>query len=137
MFNPAPAIVSRPTSPAMATTTTPDNATDTESLFRLAPKMDVSKMETSKTDHSQDPNVWVPQKIERSRAIQTNHPNTQAQGKTARRSLMQPQQLAAGHPFFPTLNEWGTEGVPVDCGPDWTWQVIEQAVARGPHRSAM
>jgi hypothetical protein len=50
---------------------------------------------------------------------------------------MQPQQLAANHPFFPTVNKWGTEGVPVDCGPDWTWQVIEQAVARGPHHSAM
>jgi hypothetical protein len=50
---------------------------------------------------------------------------------------MQPQPLAAGHPFFPTLHDWGTEGVPVDCGPDWEWDVIEQAVARGPHKSAM
>jgi hypothetical protein len=50
---------------------------------------------------------------------------------------MQPQQLAANHPFFQTLNKWGTEGIPVDCGPDWTWQVNKQAVARGPHRSAI
>jgi hypothetical protein len=27
--------------------------------------------------------------------------------------------------------------VPVDCGPDWDWDVIEHAVARGPHRSAL
>jgi hypothetical protein len=52
-------------------------------------------------------------------------------------TLMQPQLRAAGHPFFPTLHEWGTEGVPVDCGPDWSWDVIEHAVERGPHRSAM
>jgi hypothetical protein len=25
----------------------------------------------------------------------------------------------------------------VDCGPDWEWDVVEQAVARGPHRSAL
>jgi hypothetical protein len=25
----------------------------------------------------------------------------------------------------------------VDCGPDWEWSVIEQAVARGPHKSAL
>jgi hypothetical protein len=50
---------------------------------------------------------------------------------------MQPQLRAAGHPFFKTLHEWGTNGVPVDCGPDWDWQVIEKAVARGPHISAM
>jgi hypothetical protein len=42
---------------------------------------------------------------------------------------MQPQPLAAEHPFFPTLKEWGSKDVPVDCGPDWTWNVIKQAVA--------
>jgi hypothetical protein len=50
---------------------------------------------------------------------------------------MQPQPLAAGHPFFPTLHEWGSEGVPVDCGPDWAWETVLAAVARGPHISAM
>jgi hypothetical protein len=50
---------------------------------------------------------------------------------------MQPQAIAAGHPFFPTLHQWGTEGVPVDCGPDWEWDAVLAAVARGPHISAM
>jgi hypothetical protein len=93
-------------------------------------------MGTSKTDGAtppEDPNIWVPRKLEQERA---NHPMNQAQG-TNRRSLMQPQLRAQGHPFFPTLHQWATDGVPVDCGPDWEWDVIEQAVARGPHRSAL
>jgi hypothetical protein len=89
----------------------------------------------SKMDNT-DPNIWIPRNIEKQRA-NGNHPTTQAQGKPSRRSLMQPQLRAAGHPFFPTLHEWGTDGVPVDCGPDWSWDVIEHAVERGPHRSAM
>jgi hypothetical protein len=50
---------------------------------------------------------------------------------------MQPQPLAAGHPFFPTLHQWGSHGVPVDCGPDWQWDAVLAAVAGSPHRSAL
>jgi hypothetical protein len=50
-------------------------------------------------------------------------------------SLMQPQPLAAAHPFTPTLKSW-RHGIEVDCGPDWSWDVIEAAVARGPHPTA-
>jgi hypothetical protein len=39
------------------------------------------------------------------------------------------------HPFTPTLKEW-RHGIEGDCGPDWTWDVIEAAVARGPHPTA-
>ena len=46
-------------------------------------------------------------------------------GKPA--SLMQPQPLADVHPFTPTLKEW-RHGIEVDCGPDWTWDVIKAAV---------
>jgi hypothetical protein len=46
--------------------------------------------------------------------------------------LMQPQPLSAVHPFTPTLSKW-QHGIEVDCGPDWTWDVVEGAVARGPH----
>ncbi len=49
--------------------------------------------------------------------------------------LMQPQPLAGIHPFTPTLRKW-EHGIPVDCGPDWDWNVIEAAVARGPHPTA-
>ncbi len=40
--------------------------------------------------------------------------------------------MADVHPFTPTLKEW-RHGIEVDCGPDWTWDVIKAAVARGPH----
>ncbi len=52
------------------------------------------------------------------------------QGKTT--SLMQPQPLSAVHPFTTTLNKW-RHGIEVDCSPDWSWDVVEAAIARGPH----
>ncbi len=55
------------------------------------------------------------------------------QGKPT--SLMQPQPLSTVHPFTPTLNKW-RHGIEVDCGPDWAWDVVEAAIARGPHPTA-
>ncbi len=49
--------------------------------------------------------------------------------------LMQPQPLLAVPPFTPTLNKW-QHGIEVDCNPDWTWDVVEAAVAHGPHPTA-
>jgi hypothetical protein len=49
---------------------------------------------------------------------------------------MQPTALAAEHPFVETLRIW-ENGIPVDCGPDWQWDVVEAAVAQGPHRSSL
>jgi hypothetical protein len=54
--------------------------------------------------HNPGPQRMDPPKNRARRATTDKHPNTQAQGKAARRSLMQPQQLAANHPFFQTLN---------------------------------
>ena len=34
------------------------------------------------------------------------------------------------------MKEWET-GVPVECGPDWNWNVVTEAVHRGPHPTAM
>ena len=48
---------------------------------------------------------------------------------------MQPQRLAEVHPFAPTLQRW-RHGISVDCGQDWSWDVIESAVMRGPHPTA-
>jgi hypothetical protein len=59
--------------------------------------------------------------------------STLTEGKPT--SLMQLQPLADVHPFTPTLKEW-RHGINVDCGPDWTWDVIKAAVARGPHPMA-
>jgi len=50
-------------------------------------------------------------------------------------SLMQPQHLADVHPFVNILHEW-KEGIEVDCGTDWEWATIEEAVLRGPHPTA-
>jgi hypothetical protein len=64
-------------------------------------------------------------------------PHGQMSGPTEGKptSLMQPQPLADVHPFTPTLKEW-RHGIEVDCGPEWTWEVIKAAVARGPHPTA-
>ena len=59
--------------------------------------------------------------------------DTPSQGKHT--SLMHPQPLAEAHPFTPTLKAW-RQGIPVDCGPDWNWDVITAAVAHGPHPTA-
>jgi hypothetical protein len=48
---------------------------------------------------------------------------------------MQPQPLLVVHPFTPTLNKW-RHGIEVDCGLDWSWEVVEAAIARGLHRTA-
>jgi hypothetical protein len=56
--------------------------------------------------------------------------NTQPEGKPT--LLMQPQPLADVHPFMPMLKKW-RHGIAVDCGPDWSWYVIEAAVEHGPH----
>ncbi len=39
------------------------------------------------------------------------------------------------HPFTPTLNKW-RHGIEVDCGLDWSWEVVETAIACGPHLTA-
>lgn len=51
-------------------------------------------------------------------------------------SLMQPQDIARAHDFGPTLDEYAVRGVPVDCGKNWSREAIEEAVRRGPHKSA-
>jgi hypothetical protein len=33
------------------------------------------------------------------------------------------------------MKEW-RHGIKVDCGPDWSWEAIEAAVARGLHPTA-
>jgi hypothetical protein len=48
---------------------------------------------------------------------------------------MSPAACVNFHPFTETLRDW-EEGVPVECGEDWTLEEIEAAVAQGPHQSA-
>ena len=50
--------------------------------------------------------------------------------------LMQPQDVAQAHMFGPKLKEYAVNGVPVDCGEDWTREMINAAIAQGPHKPA-
>jgi hypothetical protein len=61
-------------------------------------------------------------------------PMETSKGKTKR--LMSPSACVNFHPFAETLREW-EEGVPVDCGTNWTREMIDAAIEQGPHRSAM
>ena len=51
-------------------------------------------------------------------------------------SLMQAQLLAMHNPFAPMLLKWQW-GIPVDCGKNWEWDTIAQAVTRGPNPFAL
>ena len=48
---------------------------------------------------------------------------------------MRPSGPIRDHPFVHTLDQW-VEGVPVDCGRDWTNEAIRAAMDKGPHKSA-
>lgn len=50
--------------------------------------------------------------------------------------LMKPRTYALQHPAAPMLDQWAEEGCPVDCGDDWTLDMIETAIRRGAHISA-
>jgi hypothetical protein len=89
--------------------------------------------ELSDTDDIGDSSARVQLKSDpRKRAGPGFSPVAQAQGK----KLMSPTAEVGFHPFAAELKDWES-GVPVDCGKNWEWTVIEQAVARGPHISAM
>ena len=49
---------------------------------------------------------------------------------------MWPTGPALSHPATPLLKEYAQHGCPVDCGPDWTREQIEQALTYGAHPSA-
>jgi len=60
-------------------------------------------------------------------------------GTYRRKSLMQPQDLAARilpREEYERLSVWTTRGCPTECGPPWEAEVIEAARRAGPHTSA-
>jgi hypothetical protein len=66
-------------------------------------------------------------------------PSEVAQGKLNARSLMQPQELARRilpGQDFETLQAFAS-GVPANCGPAWSAEVVQAARAAGPHVSAL
>jgi len=50
--------------------------------------------------------------------------------------FMCPRGPALDHPFAETLLSYAENGCRVDCGDNWSKQQIEEAVRRGPHKSA-
>jgi hypothetical protein len=50
---------------------------------------------------------------------------------------MCPTGLAMLHPAADTLMDWATFGCPTKTGQPWTQADIEEAIARGPHQSAL
>jgi hypothetical protein len=72
-------------------------------------------------------------KSSQSTRAHANAPMGKSQGKTR---LMSPSTCVHFHPFTETLREW-EDGVPVDCGEDWTLDQIEAAIAHGPHQLAL
>ncbi len=52
------------------------------------------------------------------------------------RNSMCPTGLALEHPAAETLLQYATKGCPTRTGKNWTKEMIEEAIARGPHVSA-
>ncbi len=50
---------------------------------------------------------------------------------------MRPKGLALHHPAAEILEEYAKYGCPTQTGKPWTTQEMWEAVARGPHQSAM
>jgi hypothetical protein len=84
---------------------------------------------------------WRKTQVARKKETQVQQPDPEhetapmhvAQGK---KQLMSPATCVNFHPFTKTLGKW-EEGVPVDCGEDWTTGQIEAAIQQGPHKSAL
>ena len=79
-----------------------------------------------------NPNVCILRSIGRERKKLPT-----SQSKVKRLSLVKLQEGSHAHLFYPMLRQWGIYGVPVNCGPDWEWEVIKQAITRGPHIIAL
>ncbi len=89
-------------------------STPTANTVARMPSANIWKLEPKKTGEE----ARLPPK--------PNLPEMVSKGKP--KSLMQPQPLAEVYPFTPTLTEW-QHGINVNCGPNWSWEVIEAAVA--------
>ena len=53
------------------------------------------------------------------------------------RGEMCPMGLALHHPAAPLLKEWATYGCPTNTGRPWKREEMQEAIDRGPHRSAL
>jgi hypothetical protein len=84
-----------------------------------------------------DPTKWAKQVKTLPGSQHTRHANApMATSKGKTRRLMSPSACVNFHPFTETLRQW-EEGVPVDCGENWTLDQILAAIQQGPHKSAL
>ena len=67
----------------------------------------------------------------------TTTATTQIQPPQVYRNSMCPTGRALAHPATGLLTEWATLGCPTCTGKPWTREEIWEAVARGPHQSAL
>jgi hypothetical protein len=72
--------------------------------------------------------------------MRSETPRKKSKGKEVKSrgaSLLKLSALAIlSHPFGKELASW-EKGVAVECGPEWSREAIELAVARGPHPTAI
>ena len=71
--------------------------------------------------------------LESETSIPTDIPVREVVGKLG---LMHPTSHALEHEAAEMLLDWADKGCPVDTGPDWSLEQIEEALKRGPHQSA-
>ena len=73
------------------------------------------------------------EKVNREPTLPSEIPVKNEIGKLA---LMQPRENALNHPAAPLLQEYATNGCPVNCGDNWSKEQILLLLKRGPHQSA-
>jgi len=84
------------------------------------------------------------QQAQTTQTLWENHTGTRVlpataadKSRPAHRNYMCLAGLALTHPAAETLLDWATFGCPTKTGNNWSRQEIEEAIERGPHRSAM
>jgi hypothetical protein len=64
-------------------------------------------------------------------------PSADNKTRPPHRNAVCPAGLAMLHPAADTLQDWATFGCPTKTGQPWTQANLKEAIARGPHQSAL
>lgn len=79
---------------------------------------------------------WHTANLNKAILIDDNIPDDlPAESQIGKSLLMQPRGPALEHPAADLLNNYATNGCPVDCGPAWSMQQLLLLLKRGPHIS--
>ena len=93
-------------------------STDQNKWFPPVPAV-VTQTDTECKPYRKNPNLWIPQSIEREHKYLF-----MLHAKVNIRSLIRPQEVSQARPFYPTMRQWVNYVAPVNCGPYWDWDVI-------------